>query len=644
MKSVGTYNDVRWASQDPNVYFGLVQRSARLAKVDVWTDAATTVLDVSDEFDRCHFGMSEGGVSVDDGRCVLVCEVTGADELTFIVVDIHGRGEVSRRRFADIGFTGSVGVVIDWAGVSFRGTYVVATWRSDSAFGSSHRVYFAQNMSDHLELDQQGGVGHSDFCIDADDEEVLVGIRKMNSYRLRDGVWTQQVAIGSSSKISGHVSCRNVRRPGYAYIGTRATGCYSLYSVKLDGSKRYEDWGQFRSVGLPYYAEGQCCASPMGDKVVCASDWFIEGNTPYALVLDSETPRPPGSLEPYGTATTTPPASTSMTTSEPATGTPPPPPVPPGDSLWPVVAVPPPASAPSVTFADFREESDPRTVVAVTLEWDSAGLSVRYNVTDDHVVAPQGSQWWREDGAEFFLTSDLGDRHLVVGATGSLRLLDGTNAAVPNSTSTAFATNTSSGYEIHINLSWADLGGDLSVDPWPNARILLAAVDQDLANEYNYFDAIGIVHDGEAYGIASADFWPRLVFASGDGDAPGLSTTTTLSTVTTTTTSGAGDGATAADSSGSFATDDDAAGDQTTLIIALAAGAVALLLSVTFLVVASRRRSRASPRTSSVDLHQVGSGSTSRRRSRPQSTRLTGTSNLQPHPGMTYSTLPPELN
>jgi hypothetical protein len=76
-----------------------------------------------------------------------------------------------------------------------------------------------------------------------------------------------------------HISCRNILRPGWAYLNTKnyGNGDGRMIAVKLDGSKTIENFGHsFEVSGDDFYAYAAPVPNPSGTKIMFKSNF---GNT-----------------------------------------------------------------------------------------------------------------------------------------------------------------------------------------------------------------------------------------------------------------------------------------------------------------------------------------------------------------------------
>jgi hypothetical protein len=141
------------------------------------------------------------------------------------------------------------------------------------------------------------GLKHADMAQNPFDhgEDVIVGVTRclrgrivqgqrigaVTMQRLRDGAVTALTDDRGGKEADGfHVSCRNLRRPGWAYVSFDNAPSYAgkrfydeIVAVKLDGSKMVERLAHQHSDHGNYRAEPHAVPSPDGRRVLWASNW-----------------------------------------------------------------------------------------------------------------------------------------------------------------------------------------------------------------------------------------------------------------------------------------------------------------------------------------------------------------------------------
>jgi hypothetical protein len=257
---LGTFSssgEMRWSHVNPSKMFNAAGN--RFTTTDVITNQTTTLHTFS-QYESCFLGPWEGNISADDRYVALACK-QGSD-LVAVVYDIANDVVETARIFA--GMWGDAN--FDWLSISQSGQYVVINWR-----GSEGVVAYDRNMNVVSRLASSGA--HGDLGYDTAGDEVYVqffGTGMFTAYRLRDG-YSYAVLDRSHSFDSGHISCRNVQRPGWCYFSVFNTG--DLFAIKLDGSQTVERFAHHRSSVGSYDAQPQAVPSMDGAKVMFASDW-----------------------------------------------------------------------------------------------------------------------------------------------------------------------------------------------------------------------------------------------------------------------------------------------------------------------------------------------------------------------------------
>ena len=236
----GTPSDPIWSNRDPDLIFGLTDGDA-LVRYSVATERMTVVRRFAG-YDSLSIGGGEGVQSDDDRYLVLLGSRRGGVDL--IVHDLVD-GTTAVKPFP--GLTGPNGD-IDWAGVSPSGRFVVVKV-DRGRFDRGFDVYDLRTLTRQRRL-LPGSQAHADLGYDDQGDEVLVtsdtASTAIVSVRLRDGRKREQLSARVATH-NLHVSCRNVRRPGWCYVSTYPeTSGFDAYlyrgifALPLDGSGRVE--------------------------------------------------------------------------------------------------------------------------------------------------------------------------------------------------------------------------------------------------------------------------------------------------------------------------------------------------------------------------------------------------------------------
>ena len=269
----------RWSHTDPHIIYSTAGASsstgALFQKYDVTTKTRQTIADYSNEFHDCNIGINEGNLSNDDRYAPLACATTstsGYDVL--VIVDASNGQEVSRMSLA--------GLDVDWMGMSQSGNYLVMKLN-----GSTHQVY-----DRNLVLVGDVGIGsHADLGMDENGTEYLVSIKSKSVYKAALPNGARVEILKFPAQISGHISCRNIQRPGYCYYSMRKkddTFHDISGSVNLDGANvsLTEVFSYTRSTGLTYRGEPKGTVSPDGTKMIFNSDRMDQSGSIYSYVTE----------------------------------------------------------------------------------------------------------------------------------------------------------------------------------------------------------------------------------------------------------------------------------------------------------------------------------------------------------------------
>jgi hypothetical protein len=248
-----------WANSDPAVVYGVTAN--RWVKLDASTGATTTLASFP-EHRRLSYGGGEGNTDNEDRLAVLV-----GDERAPFLVDartgakrctIESRGKVSD------------------ATMSQDGRWALVNWdkRGIDAYDAA-TCAFARSLTARS--------SHYDACVSSAGDQVVVQANdgRLVMTRIADGAPT---TVYADTALRIHVSCRNVRRPGWAYVSLYNETCDRtlrgmnafgrIFAVRLDGSQLVEIYAwDHQPCPAPYDDNPVAAPSPRGDRVWWKVNW-----------------------------------------------------------------------------------------------------------------------------------------------------------------------------------------------------------------------------------------------------------------------------------------------------------------------------------------------------------------------------------
>ena len=246
------------------------------------TDAKTPVF-ASSEYKELQFGPYKGNPSGNGDRLVVRARTENGSLVAF-AYDI-----AAKAKHPDIDLSKLVGKN-GYCGISPSGRYIFC-WQVMPDETNQAYVFTV----DGVELQhwaENHRPGHGDMVIDADGEDVYVGISKDDpdkyhiiKRRLKDGVVTDLAPFGEGQ----HASLRNIGRPGWVFL--TYTGNYSelgdnpswapfyqeVVALRIDGSGEIRRIVQTRDVKSDYWSEAHASPSPDGSQVIWSSNWGKAG-------------------------------------------------------------------------------------------------------------------------------------------------------------------------------------------------------------------------------------------------------------------------------------------------------------------------------------------------------------------------------
>lgn len=255
--------EYRWSNTDPNKIY-VIEGDGDFRVWDV--NSVTNILIRSfPGFDEVRMGPWEGNLSSDDGMVVLSGK-NGTD-YTAIVFDIKNNKEISRKIFTGVWEAG-----IDWASISPNGKYVVINHACSSPCVGPVKTYDL-NLNYLVDIAPKGE--HADMETDVDGNDYMVYVLGQNGYITKTRVDTGAKTVVLQTNRGGHISCRNLARPGWCYASLIGTGYNQAFAFKLDGSQIIQRFANHRSTNANYDVQPKGVVSTDGTKMLWTSDWGL---------------------------------------------------------------------------------------------------------------------------------------------------------------------------------------------------------------------------------------------------------------------------------------------------------------------------------------------------------------------------------
>lgn len=279
-----------WLNADPEHMVGMMGRR-KLVEWDALADRRSATLHEFRGYDEVELGSGEGNLSNDDRYAALLGD--HGNSVDVLVFDLENERIIARRRFRRASI-GDGDATFNNVAMSQSGERVLIEFNRRGRGGRRGIVSMSRHLTDPVPLSANGG-SHFDACIEADgSESIVVGADRSSalvSVDLLDGARTRLLPERSMS-YAIHISCRNLDRPGWAYVSEfaepgapRQANRDSLLAVRLDGSGAVERFGhEFRSNRATYVREPHAVPSRDGSRVLFASDWQRPDGPVYAYV------------------------------------------------------------------------------------------------------------------------------------------------------------------------------------------------------------------------------------------------------------------------------------------------------------------------------------------------------------------------
>ena len=298
--SIGVSASFNWSNLEPSLLYGIAYRPEPnvFGSYNV-ENGKFTVEFVFSDYAKCSLGHGEGNLSNDDRHALLACEARDSGKLRLVSFD-----RVEKRVLGSL----QADSKYNWGGFSQSGEYIVIE-NSVPGMPGRELIRYSPNLDTPVLLSTY--VEHGDLGVDeqGDDVYVMIGREYLTYVRLHDG---QKVIIELGGLLGkwrswnpgfGHVSCRNIHRPGWCYISTKKRKVVGAVRIGypqpefrsanaecesvIRGYRALELWGFHHSTDENYNAQAKASVSPSGTKIIVTSDWGGKGEiNDYVIALD----------------------------------------------------------------------------------------------------------------------------------------------------------------------------------------------------------------------------------------------------------------------------------------------------------------------------------------------------------------------
>ena len=267
-----------WAYTDPNKIFGTYNGDPHFYACDARTDAMSVVHNFSG-YSEVSLGDGEGNVSDDDKTVALMTKSAAGNGA--LVYDLA---------------SGNIVATVNWGSsrpnnvsVSHSGQFVIVSWGPDGSGLTQGLWLYSRLLVPIRQLTMTAR--HGDHCLDSAGHDLWVQCTNgVEMWRLDDGTHPALNLPKPNAFEYGHLSGRNVGRPGWAYLSTYDWGSTSgrpgrdqLVAIKLDGSGTVEVFGFANHRSTSYSEQPHATPSRDGKRVCFNSEWGAPG-TVYAYV------------------------------------------------------------------------------------------------------------------------------------------------------------------------------------------------------------------------------------------------------------------------------------------------------------------------------------------------------------------------
>ena len=280
IRTIPFLDEAKWSSVNPHIIYGFYGKN-RFAKLSILNDKVT-ILHQFKDYDEVRMGPWEGNLSWNDQYVVF----SARKKLDLIVILYNiKQNKIEKKRIFPKAWK-----QLDWVSISPSGKYILFNWKPSPSAKDQVIDCYRKEITFLHRLTNQGC--HGDMGYNTQGKEVYVQF-EFGKHR---GIWMYQLDTAMRTQIlpdkynGGHLSCRNIKRPGWAYMSCNKKGFREVFAVKLDGSGTVNRFAKHHSSfkAPSYISESQASPSPDGSKVIFASDWTGESEVNSYIVESAD--------------------------------------------------------------------------------------------------------------------------------------------------------------------------------------------------------------------------------------------------------------------------------------------------------------------------------------------------------------------
>jgi hypothetical protein len=284
----------RWSNKNANKFY-ILDTSRHIIEGNIVgnTVKCTMIVNLKQQYEVLHLGPYEGNIDKNDQYVVFIAKKYNDTTIYLVLVDIQNKRVVWKDKKIDDDYWYERNPndwqpkKLDWVSVSQSGKYIVINnyihkplYRYD--INMNHRVAleYIGNNGERVSLGEHGDLG-----FDIHGNEVFV--QNVSGHRSnKPGMYMfnldNPTQLGKrllkSPYGGGHVSCRNVDRPGWCYITREYEGYRDVFALKLDASSPETVQYFSQTHKKDAYLETYGGVSPDGTQMIFNSHWGTNNN------------------------------------------------------------------------------------------------------------------------------------------------------------------------------------------------------------------------------------------------------------------------------------------------------------------------------------------------------------------------------
>ena len=269
----------QWSSTNPELIYG-IQNKNEFVSHNIKTNKKT-ILNTFSNYTNISIGDGKGSQDRQDKHIVFIG--TNENKRTLILYDIQLNIVKATKDISPYPKLSAVSI-------SPNGKFIVVAWHTNGS--ENYQGFKAYDINLENERHLYNDTEHHDLGVDINGDDVIVSFANKQLWKTSHFMVMIRIKDGKIQPLfkdegaypkgvwGGHISCRNTKRDGWAYVSEGGASdnvlTNELFAIKLDysGENLIERYGKHHTNStLGYHHQARATVNPEGTKICFDSNW-----------------------------------------------------------------------------------------------------------------------------------------------------------------------------------------------------------------------------------------------------------------------------------------------------------------------------------------------------------------------------------